>query len=159
MNTEGRSYWSTLPPRLYKGVYFFTPALWLSKLHLYNFCYFDRLFCWLKYCFVSEPSPIKASLKIMSCIIFLTREKKRLIRKSDTEGKIGMHTVSDLSPSASEGFLHQAQTWLIYLIGNWVGAGLQSKQSKPSGRGGRLNTWAEYKGLWAKLSLLLTKTY
>ena len=52
------------------------------------------------------------------------------------EGKIGTHMSSDLSPSASEGFLHQAQTWLISLIGDWVGVGLKSKPEQALGERG-----------------------
>lgn len=70
---------------------------------------------WSEFCFVSEPNPIKASLKIMSCSHFLEkRKKKRLMSASDMEGKIGTHMSSDLSPLASEGFLRQAQADLAW---------------------------------------------
>lgn len=53
---------------------------------------FFRTICvlrhWLEFCFVSEPNPIKASLKIMSCSQFLEkRKKRRLISTSDMGGK------------------------------------------------------------------------
>lgn len=54
------------------------------------------------------------------------------------EGKIGTHMSSDLSPLASEGFLHQAQTGCD--IFNWELGGSWATIQARASPWGRLNT-------------------